>query len=348
MTATAAIAATTAIVSSKPTGSSATVASRASGTGDPGDSSSTPTPKQFDHQLGAARKQQGLAREAASAAKPDSAKVDGKSEQPATDAKTKDKPQPDPTATGLVGAMLAFVSPPLKPGDPPSAAGSWKSGGTEAETRGAKGSVMVSGANTPMLPQSGASNMATGVAAQLKTAGVPQALAGVTLPRKDVGPESSVPAFALPAATPSAMPPTMHLLQLPSPVASHAFGHELAQQVTWLGGQDLKQARIRLHPEELGQLEVKVNVTHGQVDVVFSAQHPAAVAAVQQSLPQLGHLLAQHGLNLGHAEVGQHSHGDRSARHGGSRGVSSIDADEGSAAVFSSSPAAVGLLDAFA
>jgi len=94
--------------------------------------------------------------------------------------------------------------------------------------------------------------------------------------------------------------------------------------VAWLGGQGIKQARIRLHPEELGSLDVKVSVTHGRVDVVFSAQHPAAVAAVQQSLPQLDQMLAQHGLSLGHAEVGQQDRGDRHG-HAGDAGAAPLD-----------------------
>ena len=47
----------------------------------------------------------------------------------------------------------------------------------------------------------------------------------------------------------------------------------------------------------------------GQVDVTFAAQHPAAVHALQQTLPQLDALLAQHGLSLGQADVGQRQSG---------------------------------------
>jgi len=130
-----------------------------------------------------------------------------------------------------------------------------------------------------------------------------------------------------------------------SPVGSHAFSQELGQQVAWFVSHDVKQARIRLHPEELGSLDLKVSVNHGRVDVVFHAQHPGAVNAVQQSLPQLEHMLAQHGLSLGHAEVGQHGRGDPSGQ--AAQESAAPDGVEGPAqAVIALTP--MGLLDAFA
>ena len=120
--------------------------------------------------------------------------------------------------------------------------------------------------------------------------------------------------------------------------------------MVWLSQQGVQQAKVRLHPEDLGSLDVKLSVSHGRVDVVFSAQHPAAVAAVQQSLPQLDHMLAQHGLALGHAEVGQQqSQGNGHARGDGAATSAAGEAgdvqDVTSPAVDASR---IGLLDAFA
>jgi len=155
--------------------------------------------------------------------------------------------------------------------------------------------------------------------------------------------------LALPATVTAAAPAVTHQLQLPSSVGSQAFAHELGQQVAWLTGQDVKQARIRLHPEELGQLDVKINVSHDRVDVVFSAQHPAAVTAIQQSLSQLGQMLTQQGLSLGHAEVGQHDHGENQGRGGATPNDAVVDdADEVHGIGLRTSIGAVGLLDAFA
>ncbi|KLD62127.1 flagellar hook-length control protein FliK, partial [Dyella japonica] len=117
--------------------------------------------------------------------------------------------------------------------------------------------------------------------------------------------------------------PAPHALTMQSSVGSPSFGQELSQQVTWLGGQDVKEARIRLHPEDLGELDVKVSVKQDHVDVAFIAQHPQAVHAVQQTLSQLDSMLAHHGLSLGQAQVGQGHTGQGSSQAGTSGGSSS-------------------------
>ncbi|TAM08260.1 MAG: flagellar hook-length control protein FliK [Rhodanobacter sp.] len=152
---------------------------------------------------------------------------------------------------------------------------------------------------------------------------------------------------ALPPTTPAA--PPLPPLQIATPPGQPGFANELGQQVIWLGRQDIQSARIHLHPEDLGSIDVHLNVSHDRVDVVFAAQHPAAVTAVQQSLPQLQQMLAQHGLALGHAEVGQQQQGNPHS-HGTHHGAAAPDEPGGIAAIASLPAAAsqIGLLDAFA
>lgn len=104
---------------------------------------------------------------------------------------------------------------------------------------------------------------------------------------------------------------------VPAPVAlqstqvagTPAFANELGQQIAWMSHGDIKEASIRLHPEDMGQLDVKISVHENRVDVAFAAQHPAAVQAVNQTLTQLDTMLAHHGLQLGQAQVGQQKAG---------------------------------------
>lgn len=138
-----------------------------------------------------------------------------------------------------------------------------------------------------------------------------------------------------------------HTLGIASPAGTPAFAQELGQHVAWLGTQDIKQARIRLHPEELGSMDVKVSINHDRIDVSFAVQHPAAVHAVQQTLPQLDALLAQHGLALGHADVGQRQqHGEGGRGGEGTGAIGGIEPEP--AAVAATPVAALGMLDTFA
>jgi len=165
---------------------------------------------------------------------------------------------------------------------------------------------------------------------------------------------NSLMTSSLPQAQPTtpAAPPA-HALTMQSSVGTPAFAQELGQQVAWLGGQDVKEARIRLHPEDLGPLDVKVSVKQDHVDVSFIAQHPQAVHAVQQTLGQLDTLLAHHGLSLGHAEVGQGGRGHESGQGASSSRASGAAEDSaqesgGIAAVAAPVIKAIGLLDTFA
>ncbi|WP_266171304.1 flagellar hook-length control protein FliK [Dyella subtropica] len=140
-----------------------------------------------------------------------------------------------------------------------------------------------------------------------------------------------------------------HALTMTAPAGTPTFTQELGQQVAWLGGQQVKEARIRLQPQELGTLDVKVSVEHNRVDVSFTAQHSAAVTAVQQSLGQLDLMLAGQGLSLGQAHVGQQ---DRGRAGQGGTGATASQADEAEPVAQSAAVAvrtvALGLLDTFA
>lgn len=112
--------------------------------------------------------------------------------------------------------------------------------------------------------------------------------------------------------------------QATQPATSPQFAQELGEQIAWMGSGQVKEARIRLHPEELGSMDVRVNLDGGKVNVAVIAQHPAAVHAVQQTLSQLDSMLAHHGLSLGQADVGQ-----RQAEQGGGGGNGSAPGQSG-------------------
>ena len=152
------------------------------------------------------------------------------------------------------------------------------------------------------------------------------------------------------ATQPAASTSTSHSLSTDAPVGSSGFAKELGQQVTWLSGQEVKQAQIRLNPENLGPLDVKVSVEHGRVDVAFTTQHPDTTAAVQQGLDQLNQMLGGQGLSLGHTTVGQHGQQQfgGSQQHGSSQtSGSTADTNEDTASSVLQR-VAVGLVDAFA
>lgn len=242
-------------------------------------------------------------------------------------------------AAALVGAMLALIGP-----------ATGKVLTSPAGVAGASGQPVAAHAGAPVLLQTADVAAMTVTTNMASTAMPAQLLAanGLSLDPKSL--RESIRNDAAPTLTLSAPVPVTHTAPISVPVSapagSHAFAQELGQQLTWFVGQDVKQARIRLHPEELGSLDLKISMNHGRVDVVFHAQHPGAVTAVQQSLPQLDQMLAQHGLSLGNTEVGQHDRGDQPGTGGQGDNVSDIDEVHGTGVAMPVSQ--LGLLDAFA
>lgn len=135
---------------------------------------------------------------------------------------------------------------------------------------------------------------------------------------------------------------------------SAAWGQALDQQVMLMLNRGAQEARIRLHPQELGQLDIRLSMGGDRVDLNFSVQHASVAGALQQHMPQLTQMLADQGLSLGQASVShdQAQSGNSTGQNGQAQG------GDGSLAILSDAevetsrllyqPAARGLLDIFA
>lgn len=98
----------------------------------------------------------------------------------------------------------------------------------------------------------------------------------------------------------------------PAPHASLNTGHAewpqaLADQVQWQLGHEVQEARLELHPRDLGTVQVQVRITSEGAEVRFAATHPQAREALQAALPQLRSLLQGDGIALAQSQVGAQS-----------------------------------------
>jgi flagellar hook-length control protein FliK len=78
----------------------------------------------------------------------------------------------------------------------------------------------------------------------------------------------------------------------------------------------VREARLQLHPAELGRLQVTVTTEGDQTKVVFTAETAAARDAIEQSMPRLRDMLEQSGLQLAQSDVGQRDLQGNSERGG--------------------------------
>lgn len=114
--------------------------------------------------------------------------------------------------------------------------------------------------------------------------------------------------MATPSATPipttaPAMPtPTMNLA---APFGTEAWQQQLSQQMLFFSRQGVSQAQIRLHPEELGSLNVHLRIEDNQAVMHFVSPHSHVRAAMESMMPVLRSALQESGIHLAQGSVGQ-------------------------------------------
>ncbi|MDC9620768.1 flagellar hook-length control protein FliK [Xenorhabdus sp. XENO-7] len=125
---------------------------------------------------------------------------------------------------------------------------------------------------------------------------------------------------AIPAASPllSAGQQTTGQFQLngtPAPLLSAHLGSEewqqqLNQHVLFFNRNGLQQAELRLHPQELGALHIRLNVEDNQAQLHFVSAHQHVRTALEAALPGLRHALAENGIQLAQSSVGGDTQGN--------------------------------------
>lgn len=105
---------------------------------------------------------------------------------------------------------------------------------------------------------------------------------------------SAAPASAMPAGAP---------IVLDSP----DLPAQLGERLHWLAGNGVQEARLQLHPRDLGSIDVQIRIEARGASVWFAADHAAARGALESALPQLRERFAADGLQLGQAQVSAQS-----------------------------------------
>ncbi|MDR5893350.1 flagellar hook-length control protein FliK [Halomonas mongoliensis] len=93
---------------------------------------------------------------------------------------------------------------------------------------------------------------------------------------------------------------------LAAPLTSPAWPAQLGQQMVLLGQRGGEQrAELHLNPAELGPLTISLKVSEQGAQAQFLSAHASVRQAVEQAIPQLREALAEQGISLGEASVGE-------------------------------------------
>ncbi|MEP7311690.1 MAG: flagellar hook-length control protein FliK [Pseudomonadota bacterium] len=90
---------------------------------------------------------------------------------------------------------------------------------------------------------------------------------------------------------------------LQHPVGSAHWAEELGSRLTLMAGQGQQSGSLRLTPEHLGPLEVRIDINDDVANVFFGSQHADTRSALNEALPRLRELFAASGLVLGDTGV---------------------------------------------
>jgi len=97
------------------------------------------------------------------------------------------------------------------------------------------------------------------------------------------------------------------------------FSSNLSNRLMMMSQDGVQSARLKLHPENLGPLDVRIQIEEDGARVWFAAQHGQTREALEAAIPRLRELFADQGLQLVRADVtsgdGRQQTGDGSA-HG--------------------------------
>ncbi|MBH1589695.1 flagellar hook-length control protein FliK [Stenotrophomonas maltophilia] len=334
---------------------------------------STPSPPSTADSNGQAPDERNAGAEAATAETPSLPPVAATPAGPGTEkdkpAATEDAPWPPPGLAGLVLAM------PM-PADPAAALPT-----TAAPSLVSDGSALPAAApaTNPTLPADApAAATAAPVAADAKPAATSAddatalPLPEMILPgkRSEHGEGSDVAAVGDRASTPLLHAPAAAAVQdlkaalaagnaifngepTPKPVlGDDGFDQAIGARLGWLADQKIGHAHIRLSPDDMGPVDVRLQLNGDKVHASFSSPHVDVRQALESSLPRLRELLGEQGFQLAHADVGHQSpggEGNAPGQPGGSGIIGDGEPTPGEASVSSAQLIRQrGLLDAYA
>lgn len=139
-------------------------------------------------------------------------------------------------------------------------------------------------------------------------------------------------------------------LEIPATLGSPQWTDQFAEQVVWVGQSSSQSAVIKIHPEDLGPLEISVKVVDDLASVTIISHSSHVREMVDQAVPRLREMMAENGLNLANTSIGSDGKSRQSQQESGGseRGGSGYVTDEKVLPSATPKKASKGLVDYFA
>ncbi|QLK62414.1 hypothetical protein GE278_17270 [Enterobacteriaceae bacterium Kacie_13] len=104
-----------------------------------------------------------------------------------------------------------------------------------------------------------------------------------------------------------AAPATASPAALNQALGTPAWQQALSQQLAYFTRNGIHDAQLRLHPEDLGSLQINLRLKNDQAQLHFVTENHQVRAALEAAMPHLRTSLAESGIHLGQSSVGADS-----------------------------------------
>jgi flagellar hook-length control protein FliK len=94
---------------------------------------------------------------------------------------------------------------------------------------------------------------------------------------------------------------------LTRPLSHPQWNEDLGERIVWMNSRGISSAEIKMNPEHMGPITVRIDMNQDQATIAFTAQNSAVRDALEASLPKLRDMLSAQQVNLADVSVSQQS-----------------------------------------
>lgn len=95
------------------------------------------------------------------------------------------------------------------------------------------------------------------------------------------------------------------------PLSHPEWSKDIGERIVWMNNKAIPSAEIRLNPQHLGPISVRVEVTDDKATVAFTAQHAVVRETLEASIPKLREMMSAQQIDLVEVNVSQGSASDQ-------------------------------------
>jgi flagellar hook-length control protein FliK len=86
-----------------------------------------------------------------------------------------------------------------------------------------------------------------------------------------------------------------------------AWNQEMGERIVWMSNQGISSAEIKMNPQNMGPITVRIDMNQDQATISFTAQNSEVRTALEASIPKLREMLGSQNVTLADVNVSQQS-----------------------------------------